>query len=299
LSLGAARGQPCWERDGRDWPNREASRFIESARLRWHVQRMGKGPMLLLIHGTGAATHSWRGLAPLLARRFTVVAPDLPGHGFTDPMSPRAPSLPGMAQALLELLHHLEIEPRVVIGHSAGAAILARLCIDQKIAPDLLVSLNGALLPFEGMAGHFLPPMAKLLFLNPLAPRLFAWSADRAAIGRLLRGTGSSIDRAGVDLYARLMGHYGHVAGALGMMANWDLETLARDLPKLRLPVALIVARGDKAVSPAAAEKIMARLPRAHVDYLGGVGHLAHEEKPEMVCDQIFRLVAVRTFVDA
>ena len=84
-------------RDGADWPNREASRFVEAGGLSWHVQVMGQGPDLLLLHGTGGATHSWRGLAPLLAQHFRVVAPDLPGHGFTT--ARRAPdlSLPGMA----------------------------------------------------------------------------------------------------------------------------------------------------------------------------------------------------------
>jgi magnesium chelatase accessory protein len=266
--------------------------------MRWHVQRMGQGPALLLVHGTGAATHSWRDLAPLLARRFTIVAPDLPGHGFTDPMTPGAPSLPGMARTLNALLKRLEIAPVLAVGHSAGAAILARLCIDQNIAPRLLVSINGALLPFEGMAGHLLPPIAKLLFLNPVAPRLFAWSADRAAVVQLLRGTGSTIDRAGVDFYARLMSHYGHVAGALGMMANWDLEALARDLPKLSTPLALIVARGDKAVAPAMAEKIRAKAAQAQLEYIAGVGHLAHEEKPEMMCDRIFRIAEAANAVE-
>ena len=71
-------------RDGADWPLREASRFVEAGGLRWHVQTLGEGPPALLIHGTAGATHSWRGLAPLLARDFRLVAPDLPGHGFTD-----------------------------------------------------------------------------------------------------------------------------------------------------------------------------------------------------------------------
>ena len=74
--------------------------------------------------------------------------------------------------------------------------------------------------------------MAKLLFLNPLAPRLFAWSADKAAVANLLKGTGSKIGPRGVDLYTRLLHNPGHVAGALGMMANWDLIDLRRDLPR-------------------------------------------------------------------
>ena len=293
MSLRAERGQPSWEEDGADWPNREASRFVETGGLRWHFQRMGRGPALLLVHGTAAATHSWRALAPLLAERFDVLAPDLPGHGFTDPMAAGAISLPAMARALKGLLRQLAFDPVVVVGHSAGAAILVRLCLDRAIAPELLVSLNGALLPFEGMAGQLFPPLAKLLFLNPFAPRLFAWSADRDAVARLLRGTGSSIDRRGVDLYARLMGRYGHVAGALGMMANWDLEALARDLPKLTTRVALLAARGDKAVAPEAAEKAQARLRDASVEFLPGVGHLAHEERPDLVAERIFALSGV------
>ena len=152
------------------------------------------------------------------------MAPDLPGHGFTDPMKPGTLSLPGMARALGALVRQLGPSPEVVVGHSAGAAILAKLCIDGTIAPRLLISLNGAWLPFEGVAGQIFPPMAKLLFLNPLAPRLFAWSADRHATSRLLRGTGSTIDARGVDLYQRLFSNPAHVAGALGMMANWDLD---------------------------------------------------------------------------
>src|SRR3954465_13439845 len=85
-----------WDRDGRDWPHREASRFIEAAGLRWHVQIMGQGPAALLLQGTGGSTHSFRDLAPLLARRFTVVMPDLPGHGLnaTPAPSTRLPAPP-------------------------------------------------------------------------------------------------------------------------------------------------------------------------------------------------------------
>ena len=58
-----------WDQDGHDWPNRDASRFVEAAGLTWHVQIAGQGPVLLLLHGTGASTHSWRDLLPGLAER--------------------------------------------------------------------------------------------------------------------------------------------------------------------------------------------------------------------------------------
>ena len=73
-----------WQRAGLDWPNRHSSRFVEAGGIQWHVQEMGSGPVVLLLHGTGSATHTWGSLAPLLADDFRVLAPDLPGHGFTD-----------------------------------------------------------------------------------------------------------------------------------------------------------------------------------------------------------------------
>ncbi|GJE83682.1 alpha/beta fold hydrolase BchO [Methylorubrum thiocyanatum] len=279
--------RPDWERDGRDWPHRAASRFVEAAGLRWHVQEFGdrQAPSLLLLHGTGAATHSWRGLAPLFAQRFRVVAPDLPGHGFTDPLPPRRLSLPGMAEAVGGLTAALGLTPRLAIGHSAGAAVLARMCLDRRIAPDLLVAINGALTPFPGFASFLFPGIARMLFLNPVTPKLFAWSADRAAVRRLIDGTGSRLDPQGLDLYRRLFTRAGHVSGALGMMANWDLPALARDLPRLDTRTLLVVGGDDKAIKPEDAFALRARLPSARVELLRGLGHLAHEEAPERVAE--------------
>jgi magnesium chelatase accessory protein len=177
----------------------------------------------------------------------------------------------------------------VVVGHSAGAAILARLCLDGAIAPALLVSLNGALLPFDGAARFLFPSMAKLLFLNPFAPRFFAWSADATAVANLLRGTGSRINKRGVDLYARLLRNPAHVAGALGMMANWDLTELHRELPQVKTKVALLVGEDDKAVPPDGAKAIAAQIPEAAIETIRRAGHLAHEEKPEEVYELILR----------
>ena len=283
----------AFDSDGADWPNREASTFVETRGVKWHVQRMGKGPELLLIHGTGASTHSWEVLMPLLAKHFDVVAPDLLGHGFT--RTKRAPdlSLPGMGRATTALIEKLEFKPKVVVGHSAGAAILARLCLDGAIKPSLLVSLNGAFLPFGGAAAFLFPTIAKLLFLNPLAPRVFAWAADRKAVESLMRGTGSRIDRRGVDLYVRLLGNPAHVAGAIGMMANWDLSRMSRQLPKLASKTVLIVGQEDKAVHPDDAVALAAVIPGATVDTILRAGHLAHEEKPEEVSALILKEAAL------
>ena len=280
-----------WERDGRDWPNREASRFIMAGGLCWHVQQMGCGPTLLLVHGTGAATHSWRTLMPLLAPRFNIVAPDLPGHGFTETPSPERLSLPGMSSSLSMLLQTLDVRPELVLGHSAGAAILARMILDEQIAPRMLISINGALLPLHGLPGHIFSPAAKLLASISLVPRLFAWRAtDHAAVERLINSTGSTLDQLGVALYARLLSNPGHVAGALGMMANWDLRPLARELPFLNTALTLVVGDADKTISPAEAERVKTLVPAASIIHLPGLGHLAHEEQPQKIAELVTEL---------
>ena len=280
--------------DGRDWPNREASRFVTAAGFRWHVQIIGSGPPVLLAHGTGASTHSWRRLVPLLAPHFTLIMLDLPGHGFTQTPPSEALTLPGMASAIGILMEALAISPVMGIGHSAGAAVLIRMALDGKIAPGPIISINGALLPFQGVTGPLFSSLAKLLFLNPLMPRVFAWRArDQATVERLLRGTGSSPAAEDIDCYARLFQSPAHCAAALGMMARWDLNALERDLPKLATQLVLIAGGNDKAIPPADAAKIRAIVQNAQVVEIAGLGHLAHEESPGAVAEIIRKAASV------
>lgn len=271
-----------------DWPNRHSSQFVNAAGIRWHVQQIGSGPVLLCLHGTGAATHSWRSLAPLLARRFRVVAPDLPGHGFTGMPRPAALSLVGMAGALRELLTVLGVEPEYVVGHSAGAAIAVRMTLDDTLRPRGIVSLNGALLPLDGVLGLIFAGTARLLSVAPFASRALAWHASRPeVVARLMRDTGSRLDAEGLEFYGRLARQPGHVSAAFDMMANWDLHPLARDLPRLDRPLLLVAAERDGMVPPQAAERIGALVPRATLLRLPELGHLAHEEAPALVAGHI------------
>lgn len=280
--------------DGRDWPNREVSRFVTAAGMNWHVQIIGSGPPALLAHGTGASTHSWRRLVPLLKQHFTLIMPDLPGHGFTQTPPSEALTLPGMAAALGALMEALSIRPMIGIGHSAGAAVLIRMALDGKIAPGPIISINGALRPFQGVAGPLFSSLAKLLFLNPLMPRIFAWRAkDRLTIERLLRGTGSTPDAEDIEFYARLFQSPAHCAAALGMMARWDLNTFERDLTKLVTRLVLIAGANDKAIPPTDAGRVKAIVQNAQVFEVPGVGHLAHEERPGAIAEIVRQVAGV------
>ena len=199
-----------------------------------------------------------------------------------------------MAAALAALLDTLAVVPDTIVGHSAGAAIAARLCLDHAVPARTLVSLNGAWLPWGGLAGAVFPPAARLLAWNaPWVAPLFARRARRPEpLRRLIDGTGSSLDAAGAAYYQRLIGDPRHVAAALRMMASWDLVPLARDLPRLRPALHLLVGETDRTVPPDQAWAVKERLPGAALTRLPGLGHLAHEEQPQRVAALIEAVAA-------
>lgn len=276
--------------DLRRWPNSAFSRFVSAGGLVWHVQEWGSGPAVLLLHGTGASTHSWRDVAPLLAARFRVVVPDLPGHGYTSSPEFVGFTVAAMATSLRELLRALDANPCMVVGHSAGAAILARMALDGHIAPRVLASINGALLPLSGFPRWLFAPLAKVMVRSAWVPHLVARRATRAAVKRVIDGTGSYIDSFGIELYRQLVRRPRHVSAALSMMANWDLQTLARDLPRLQAPLRLLTAAGDLTIPPTDAARVRELVPDARLVSLGGLGHLAHEERPREVAGLLLQL---------
>lgn len=274
-------------RDGRDWPGREHSRFVEAGGLTWHVQLRGSGPPLLLLHGTGASSHSWRGVAPLLEQHFQLIVPDLPGHAFTRGSPHRGLTLDGMADALGELLAALGTPRPQVAAHSAGAAIACRMAIAGTVG-DRITAFCPALLPMGGAAAPLFGSLAKLLMLNPFVFGVIGTVARTPGqIDRFLeRATGSHIDAEGLKLYARLFADRAHLKGTITMMANWRLEPLERALPHLPIPLTIVHGADDRAIAPADARRA-ARLAKATFELVPGTGHLLHEERPDLAAEWI------------
>lgn len=230
---------------------------------------------------------------PQLAAHYTVVAVDLPGHGFSDLGRGRCSSVAGMSSALAALLDAIQIKPRYCVGHSAGAVIVCRMTLDGLLAPRAIVSINGAFLPLSGAAGLFFSPMARLISGTSFLPQLLARRGGNvASVARMIATTGSTIGSEGLGLYARLVRNPRHVAGALKMMGDWDLCRFEKDLPALTTPLALLVGDNDRTVPPQQALLVKRRVAAADLHRLASVGHLAHEEMPAVVSRQILKICA-------
>ncbi|MGC3940251.1 alpha/beta fold hydrolase BchO [Roseobacter sp. EG26] len=279
-----------------EWPHAELSRRVMSPPHRWHIQQRGKGPLVLLLHGAGGSTHSFRSLIPHLAKRFEVIAIDLPGQGFTKLGARHRCGLDAMSADIESLCVHEGWSPDSIIGHSAGGAIalnLSKTLMSPRGHPPRIVGINPALDTFDGIAGLMFPAMAKLLAAIPFTATAFSVAAARTRrIETLIGSTGSKLDEQGIDFYRQLVADRDHVDATLLMMAQWSLDHLIGSLPAMLAETLFITGDQDGTVPPAVARGAAGRIPNARLVELGGKGHLVHEEVPDIVADHILRFLS-------
>lgn len=287
-----------WDRSGKNWPLRQHSRFQAQGKLRWHIQEAGpeafsgkveagfpsenatnKSEAILLLHGTGASTHSFRHIIEPLAKTHRVIAVDLPGQGFTFTSDLDQCSLKGMTAAIAALLAELDVAPAIIIGHSAGAAIAYQLALDLPSAPRRVVSINGALESFPGVAGAIMPLSAKLMGFGAIGANLVSLTmSSETAVRKLIEATGSRIDARGLECYRALVADSGHVDATIAMMARWELGPLIARAGEVKADSLLITGGRDRAVDPKTSTRWAKRVRHAEIITLPTSGHLLHEE---------------------
>jgi magnesium chelatase accessory protein len=302
---------PAAARPGRQEATHEATREppheVLADGLRWRVQVAGAGPVLLLLHGTGASLHSWAGLVPALAASHTVVVPDLPGHAGTRAaagaaLRPTELSLARIARGLNALLAALHLPPPAALaGHSAGAALALRWALDHAPQAPAGALAETAPRPHRawpqvlGFAPSLVaPPAVYTQWLGPLVTPL-ATSAPVAGlmarlagstgyVDRLLDSTGSQLSEPQRAAYRRLFTDPVHVRGSVGFMAAAELPALmaqCTQAPGLAAHCAFVLGQRDRWVPERSLVPVIQRhLPGAAVQRWAG-GHLVHEEQPD------------------
>jgi magnesium chelatase accessory protein len=283
-----------WDTLKAQWPNAQHSQFIQTTSVRWHVQIFGEGPPLLLLHGLGSSTHTWRGIAPFLSKHYRLIAVDAPGHAFSSIPSSANASFAAMAKSLRELMDALHIWPSGVIGHSAGACLAAKLILNTPNSPaPALIALNPAWLPLPGLANWMFPVSAKLIALNPMSAWLFAKHLSKdLVIHKILSSTGSHLHEDDVFFYRVLMQSPAHLKGVLQMMSRWDLGELPEQLSQLKGPVLIQAGINDLTIPFGHAVTSHHKIAQSQLQALSELGHLAHEEKPQTCAEQILDWLA-------
>ncbi len=285
--------RPDWDAMKATWPHADASRFVDAAGVRWHVQVAGTGPALLLLHGTGGATHSWADVIPVLARDHTVVVPDLPGQGFSTAL-PTPPAIDAMARAVAACCAARGLAPTAAAGHSAGAAILLAIARDRLLPLRAIVGFGAALVPPPSAYRDLVAPLLRPLVTAPWTASIGAALGAQPALADLaLAGASDALPAAQRARYHALFATRAHVEGSLAMMAHWDLEALLRSLAGAALPpVTLVHGTRDGFVPLARLREVLGRVPAATLVTWEGAGHLLHEERPAAAAAAIRRAIS-------
>ncbi len=247
----------------------------------------GEGPLILLIHGITSTSDVWLGAMARLAKRYTVVAPDLLGHGRS--AKPRGDySLGAYASGARDLLGVLGFERATVVGHSLGGGIALQFAYQYPEYSERLVLVS------SGGLGKEVHPLLRAAALPgaelvlPLIIRDWAIGAGSAVAG-LLGRLGLS---AGPDLaeaargYASLAGRDAREAFLHTLRAVVDLEgqrVSATDRLYLaeRLPTLLIWGTDDPIIPIEHARAARARIPESRLVEIAGSGHWPQLDDPD------------------
>lgn len=267
-----------------------AEREVDVDGVKLHVHEMGSGsPPVLLVHGFGGTTFSWRHVMPALARNHRVVAFDLPGHGYSQKPRDYDYSAIHLGELTTKLIDAEGMSDVVIVGNSYGGAIsvAAVLASQEQLGPDQrrigrMILIDAAGYP-QKTPWHVkllqLPVLKMLPALLP--PRLLM----RFVIGGMYGERGKT-EKAQIREYANAFSTKG-TRRAYRQYARFmiptDLDEYVRRYPDIRVPTLVITGDRDRVVPPAVAERFAADIPGAKLEVIAGAGHIPQEEIPAEV----------------
>ncbi len=280
-------------------PTRGVATVADGVRL--HYRRQGAGPGLVLLHGFPQTGHMWRKVMPALARRFTVVAPDLRGYGDSDRPAGGYDKWTRAAD-VAALVDALGLGPVVLVGHDRGARVAHRFALDH---PDRLVRLVLLdIAPTYDVLQRLDLPRARriwhwLFHLVPDLPEALTAGREEVYLRYLYRAWShdpAAIEEAAIQEYCRCFRQPGAMRAAFEdyrAAVSVDLADDAADRAKKVAVPTLVLWGGSR---PAQAADMLAvwreRCERVEGHSVPECGHFIAEEQPAVVVDAVLRFAA-------
>lgn len=265
------------------------SRFVEVMGVEVHYIEAGQGDTaLLLLHGFGASTFSWRGMMEPLSRYGRVIAYDRPGFGLTErPQSAdfhadRNPySADFQADLLVALMDELDVERAVLVGHSAGGSVAVATALRYPDRVRALILESPAVVEARGPV----PPPLDPLLRTPQSRRLGPWLARLFArqAGSFLEMAWEHPERITEEMregYQRPFRVEGWDRGLWEVVMASGAEAVIARLGDVRAPAVVITGDGDRVVPPANSRRAAEAMPGVRYVEVADCGHIAHEECP-------------------
>ena len=250
-----------------------------------YYEEQGKGPPILLLHGFGTSTYTWRHITPELARTHRVIAVDLKGFGQSDKPFDERYSVLDQAELIAQLIEDKDLRDLTIVGHSFGGGVALRLALDAntrlggRIAR--LVLLNSIAYQQQ------IPVFFRLLevpLVSQVGVRMVPPEMQTRVALQIAYHDDSKIDPEEVEIYAAPLktaaGKHAIVQSARQIVPK-DIDTLPERFKTIALPTLILWCDHDRIVPLDVGLKLRRTLPNSTLRLIEGCGHMPQEEQPE------------------
>jgi len=254
-------------------------------------RRAGEGPVVVLVHGIAGSSATWNPLIERLATRYTVIAPDLLGHG--ESAKPRGDySLGAYASGIRDLLVMLDVDRATFVGHSLGGGVAMQLAYQfpQMCERLVLVASGGLGKEVSPLLRFIAAPGSEYVLPLILTPRIHGVAGS---VGGVLGRLGLRADPLWSEVWAswtrltdaRAQRAFVHTIRAVIDVAGQRVS--ARDRLYLAREVPTLVVWGDRdAVIPVSHGRVAHELmPGSRLEIIEGAGHFFPVEQPDVLAD--------------
>jgi pimeloyl-ACP methyl ester carboxylesterase len=281
------------------------SAFVEVRGITVHYTATDsrRGPTIVLLHGFGASTFSWREVVGPLSERGRVIAFDRPAFGLTERVlrgdwdsgewaggSPYTPE--AQADLTIALLDALDIEEAVLVGHSAGGTVAALAALRHPTRVQALVLEDAAIFTGGGAPRAILPVLRtpQMRRVGPLLVRGFADDAFERLLVAAWHDPSSITDaiRAGYRAPLKVVDWD---------RALWELviargqDAVSERVGELRVPTLVITGEDDRVVPPTDSARLVEEIVGAELVTVSGTGHIPHEEATDAFVNAVYRFL--------
>jgi pimeloyl-ACP methyl ester carboxylesterase len=262
----------------------EHSWFTTIGGVRIHYQEAGneQAPALILIHGFISSNLVWSDVfLPLAAAGYRVIAPDLPGYGYSDKPSDGRYTINAQAHAVLRLMDRLGIEKATIVGASYGGAIAATIALDNPERVERLV-LVGAVTNDEPKK-KLLLRISCLPIIGDIVTPLFLGSrwVLRKRTEQVYRRIGHPLDEHKLEARHHLLATANVHRAMIRTARRWSANRITREASLIRQPTMLVWGDEDTHIPIHEAFYLRDAIPNAKLIIFRHCGHLPPTEHPE------------------
>jgi pimeloyl-ACP methyl ester carboxylesterase len=271
------------------------SRTADIDGVKLHYLTAGHGPTVILLHGFAENSRMWRPIIPLLAEKFTVIAPDLPGIGDSGIPADKI-DMKTSASRIHALARSLGVEKARVVGHDIGLMVAYAYATQFPAETEKLVVMDAFLPGVAGWEAIYNAPNVWHFRFNGEYPETLVKGRERTYFeyfwNVFAADKARSIPEADRKAYTEVYAKPGRMRAAWAYFASWP--QLAKDFAqisqtKLMMPVLSI--GGDKSLGNELAAQMKLVATDVTVVVLKDTGHWILEERPKETTEAIVKFL--------